>query len=101
MNGEEVNDRERNFSENFVIVSARKTDFTARFIEKLRAENNKAITPEVISKIVSIVAKLDPILFLSQTELKERHILIGTSLEDLDRNKIGEEIAKRLSDLVK
>lgn len=101
MNEEEANNRERNFSENFVIVSSRKTDFTAKFIEKLKKENNKAITPSVISEIVHIIARLDPTLFLSQIELKEGHVYLDTSMENLDRNRIGDEIAKRINDLIK
>ncbi|MHB8357971.1 MAG: hypothetical protein ACYDCP_00495 [Thermoplasmataceae archaeon] len=97
MSAEDINDRDMNFSENFVIISSRKTDFLTIFIEKLRAENEEIITPNVISAIVHIVAKLDLLLFLSRTELKEGYLHIDTSLEELDREKIGEEIAKKLN----
>ena len=60
MSAEDINDRDMNFSENFVIISSRKTDFLTIFIEKLRAENEEIITPNVFSEIAHIVAKLDP-----------------------------------------
>lgn len=100
MSAEDINDRDMNFSENFVIISSRKTDFLTIFIEKLRAENEEIITPNLISEIVHIVAKLDPLLFLSQMELNEGHLHLDTRLEELDREKIGEEIAKRMGNFI-
>ncbi len=100
METDNVDDKEMNFSENFVIVSSRKTDFLTKFIEKLRAENEEIITPNLISEIVHIVAKLDPLLFLSQMELNEGHLHLDTRLEELDREKIGEEIAKRMGNFI-
>lgn len=96
---EDINDREMNFSENFVIISSRKTDFLARFIEKLKSESKERITPDIISEIVHVVASLDPLLFVSSIELRDGHLYLKTSIEDLDRENIGQEIAKRLSNL--
>jgi hypothetical protein len=45
---EDTNDRDMNFSENFVIISSRKTDFLDVFINKMKSENDKAITPNII-----------------------------------------------------
>lgn len=92
----ESNDRDMNFAENFVIISSRKTDFTTTFVKKLKAENEENILPKVINEIVKIVASLDPSLFVSSKELKEGHIYLETKLEDINREKIGEEIAKRM-----
>ena len=93
---EDADDRDMNFSENFVIISSRKTDFLTRFIEKLKFESKERITPDIISEIVHVVASLDPLLFVSPKELREGHLYLDTSLEDLDRDKIGEQIADRL-----
>jgi hypothetical protein len=94
---EDTNDRDMNFSENFVIISSRKTDFLTRFIEKLKSESEERIQPDTISEVVHIVASLDPLLFVSQKEIKEGHLHLDTKLEDLDREKIGEEIAKKMN----
>lgn len=101
MNEKETNDRKMNLAENFVIISSRKIDFLTKFIEKLKSENKKKITPDFISEAVHIVASLDPLLFISQKELRDGHLYLETSLEKLDREKIGKEIAEQISDIVK
>lgn len=88
--------RETNFSENFLIISSRKSDFLSALVNKLRAELGENLTPETITTLVEIVAKLGPLLFISVKELREGHLFWSTSLEDLDRERIGNEIASRL-----
>ncbi|QRF75300.1 hypothetical protein Thermo_00794 [Thermoplasmatales archaeon] len=99
---EDTNDRDMNFSENFVIISSRKTDFLTIFIkifiQKLKSEGKVHITPGIISKIVHIVASLDPLLFVSPSELEEGHLHLDTKLEKLDREKIGEEVYRKMSE---
>ncbi len=96
---EDADDRDMNFSKNFVIISSRKTDFLTRFIEKLKSESEERLQPDTISEVVQILASLDPLLFVSSKELTDGHLYLGTSLEELDRKKIGEEIAKRMTHL--
>ncbi len=97
---EDTNDRDMNFSENFVIISSRKTDFLSIFINNMKSENNKTMTPNLISYMVRVVASLDPLLFVSPKEIKDGHLYLETSLEELNREKIGEEIARRIDSLV-
>ena len=97
---EDINDREMNFSENFVIISSRKTDFLGIFINKMRSENMETMTPNLISYLVEVVASLDPLLFVSPKEIKDGHLYLETSLEELNRERIGEEIARRMDSLV-
>ena len=94
---EDTNDRDMNFSENFVIISSRKTDFLTRFIANLKSEREERIPPNSISEVVHIVASLDPLLFVSPSELREGHLHLDTQLEDLDREKIGEEVYRKTS----
>lgn len=94
-------DREKNFSENFVIISSRKTDFLREFIDKIKFENKETITPVHIREMVHVVASLDPLLFVSPNEIKEGHLFLETQMEELDREKIGEELARRLDNLFK
>ena len=97
---EDTNDRDMNFSENFIIISSRKTDFLSIFINNMKSENNKTMTPNLISYMVRVVASLDPLLFVSPKEIKDGHLYLETSLEELNREKIGEEIARRIDSLV-
>ena len=97
---EDTHDRYMNFSENFVIISSRKTDFLDVFINKMKSQNDKAITPNIILYLVGVVASLDPLLFVSPKEIKDGHLYLDTSLEELNREKIGEEIAKHVDTLV-
>ncbi|MFG1449599.1 MAG: hypothetical protein AAE983_03030 [Thermoplasmataceae archaeon] len=97
---EDTNDRDMNFSENFVIMSSRKTDFLTRFIEKLKSDSEEPISPDIISEVVHIVATLDPLLFVSPKELANGHLYLSTSLEELDRKKIGEEIETRMNNFI-
>ena len=97
---EDTHDRYMNFSENFVIISSRKTDFLSIFINKMRSENMETMTPNLISYLVEVVASLDPLLFVSPKEIKDGHLYLDTSLEELNREKIGEEIAKHVDTLV-
>ncbi len=92
-------DREMNFSENFLIISSRKADFLTKFIDRLRREDSETLSPSTISEIVGIVAFLDPLLFVSPKELKDGHLHLETTLEELDREKIGNEIADRIGAL--
>lgn len=98
---EDTNDRDMNFSENFVIISSRKTDFLTGLIKELKPTPEVHIPPHIISEIVHIVASLDPLLFVSSKELKDGHLYLGTLLEELNREKIGEEIEKRINNLIK
>lgn len=86
-----------NFSENFIVIASRKADFVEKFIERLKEERELSMTPKDISEIAETVAKLDPLLFLSLKEKNEGHLYFGTSMEDLDREKIAEEIYKKLN----
>ncbi len=97
---EDKNDKNMNFIENFVIISSRKMDFLTGLIRKLKSNPEVPTSPDTISEIVSIVASLDPLLFVSPKEIEERHLYLGTLLEDLDRKKIGEEIEKRMKDRI-
>ncbi|WMT53238.1 hypothetical protein [Ferroplasma acidiphilum] len=97
---EDKMDKNMNFSENFVIISSRKMDFLTGLIEKLKSNPEAPTSPDIISEIVRIVASLDPLLFVSPKEIEERHLYLGTLLEDLDRKKIGEEIEKRMKDRI-
>ena len=97
---EDTNDRDMNFSENFVIISSRKTDFLRIFINKMKSENDKSITPNIILYLVGVVASLDPLLFVSPKEIKDGHLYLETSLEELNRERIGEEIARCMDSLV-
>ena len=92
----EATDKIKNFSENYIIISSRKIDFVVKFIKNLASEKGIILSPDAISRIVDIVAKLEPILFLSPRELKENRIYLNTPMEELDRNRIGEKIADGL-----
>ena len=96
MNEEEENDKDMNFSENFLIISSRKLDFLSVLVNILRTKQDKNITPETITTLVETVAELDPLLFISAKELREGHLLWSTSLEDLDRERLGNEVESRL-----
>lgn len=96
MNEEDENDKDMNFSENFLIISSRKLDFLSALVNILRTKQDKNMTPETITTLVETVAKLDPLLFISAKERKVGHLLWSISLEDLDREMIGNEIESRL-----
>jgi hypothetical protein len=85
-----------NFSENLLTISSQKVDFLSALANILRAKQGKNITPERITTLMETVAKLEPLLFISAKELREGHSLWSISLEDLDRELIGNEIESRL-----
>ena len=91
-------DGNMNFSENLLIISSRKAEFLYKFIERLKKEDDESLTPTAISEIVGIVASLDPLLFVSPKELKEKRLFLDTTLEDIDRGKIGNTIAEKIKD---
>ncbi len=85
-----------NFLRNSNIIFARKLNFLVIFLERLKPQAKEGIIPEDLTKIAKIISLLDPVMFLSKKELDYKCIILNTKLEELDREKIGYEIAKRL-----
>ncbi len=83
-----------NFTENYLLITSRKTDFSTRFIEKFRSEHKELVIDDLIFKVAEIISKMDPLLFISEKERKEGHLWLKTPLSDISLREIGEEIAK-------
>ncbi len=87
------NNNDYNIIENIVIISLRKETYILSILKSLEKRNTNNNLKERIKKII---VKMDPILFVSDKEREIEHLINNTCLEDLDREKIAEELKRNL-----
>jgi hypothetical protein len=72
------------------VISARKLDL---FNQLVASDMPLGLDPSQLSKVIG---HLDPDLFVTFSEAENRFIECSNTLDDLDRERIGEELSKEL-----
>ncbi len=72
------------------VISARKLDL---FNQLLWSERALGLEPHQLSRVIGL---LDPDLFVTSSEAEDRLIDRSKTLDDLDRERLGEEFTKEL-----
>ncbi|MEM0136445.1 MAG: hypothetical protein QXU18_14660 [Thermoplasmatales archaeon] len=86
----------KNLMENLAMIAIRKLDFVKIFINRLSEEIGKHEAAENTPKIIEIIGLLDPLLFLSEREIRLNQIIANTQLDELNREYIGKMISEKL-----
>ncbi len=95
MSTREDEDREENFAENMLIITARKSDFLEAFLRGLE-QSECEIGPALKSIVMQAIAETDPLLFVTHEEKNRRRLNLKAELSKEEKKQIGTAIVNTL-----